>query len=112
MSWSASARGAAEKYSASRRCRPPSSAPMVSRRLAARAQPGVRVQVAAGERIPVDGKVIVGGVEIDASPVTGETISFGQIGSVVHAGTLNLGQPIMVQATATDDNTLVAEIAH
>jgi Cu2+-exporting ATPase len=83
------------------------------RRLAARAlEPGMRVQVAAGERIPVDGRVIVGETEIDASLITGETIPApAKPGSVVHAGTLNLGQPIMVQATATDDNTLVAEIA-
>jgi Cu2+-exporting ATPase len=83
------------------------------RRLSARAlEPGMRVQVAAGERIPVDGKIIAGETEIDASLITGETIPApARIGSVVHAGTLNLGQPIMVEATATDDNTLVAEIA-
>ncbi len=83
------------------------------RRLAARAlEPGMRVLVAAGERIPVDGKVIEGKTEIDASLITGETIPAPvKSGSVVHAGTMNLGQPIMVQATATDDNTLVAEIA-
>jgi Cu2+-exporting ATPase len=83
------------------------------RRLAARAlEPGMRVLVAAGERIPVDGKVIEGKTEIDASLITGETTpALVKSGSVVHAGTMNLGQPIMVQATATDDNTLVAEIA-
>jgi Cu2+-exporting ATPase len=85
----------------------------VARRVAARAlAPGMRVQVAAGERIPVDGRIIDGETEIDASLITGETIpAVASRGSMVHAGTLNLGQPILVEATATDDNTLVAEIA-
>lgn len=84
-----------------------------ARRVAARAlTPGMRVQVAAGERVPVDGKIIDGDTEIDTSLITGETIpAAASRGSSVHAGTLNLGRPILVEATATDDNTLVAEIA-
>ncbi len=68
-----------------------------------------RVQVAAGERIPVDGRILDGSTGIDSSLITGETIPvLAGRGSMVHAGTLNLGHPILVEATATDDNTLVA----
>jgi Cu2+-exporting ATPase len=83
------------------------------RRLAARALvPGMRVQVAAGERIPVDGCVISGATHVDTSLITGETVPRKAArGDIVHAGTVNLASGIMVEATATDDNTLLADIA-
>lgn len=85
----------------------------VVRRLAARAlAPGMRVQVAAGERIPVDGRVLSGSTLVDTSLITGETVPRkAVVGELVHAGTVNLASAITVQATATDDNTLLAEIA-
>lgn len=83
------------------------------RRLPARAlTPGMRVLVAAGERIPVDGKVMSGRSEIEESLITGETLPrLLQTGATVHAGTVNITTPIEVEATATDDATLIAEIA-
>lgn len=83
------------------------------RRLAARAlSPGMRVQVAAGERIPVDGCVISGATHVDTSLITGETVPRkAGLGDIVHAGTVNLASGIVVEATATDDNTLLADIA-
>ncbi len=85
----------------------------IARRIPARAlAPGMRVHVAAGERIPVDGRIAVGQTEIDESLITGETVPRrAASGELVHAGTMNLSQPVTVEATATDDNTLVAEIA-
>jgi Cu2+-exporting ATPase len=85
----------------------------VARRVPARAlTPGMRVQVAVGERIPVDGRLIEGETEIEESLITGETVPrHATPGSAVHAATLNVTRPITVEATATDDNTLVAEIA-
>ncbi len=83
------------------------------RRLPARAlAPGMRVQVPAGERIPVDGRVLGGSTYIDTSLITGESVP-RQAGSgeLVHAGTVNLTSAITVEATATDENTLLAEIA-
>ncbi|MFA5898538.1 MAG: heavy metal translocating P-type ATPase [Hyphomicrobium sp.] len=83
------------------------------RRLPARALvSGMRVQVAAGERIPVDGRVLSGATHVDTSLITGESVPRrAAIGDVVHAGTVNLDRAIVVEATATDDNTLLADIA-
>jgi P-type Cu2+ transporter len=84
-----------------------------ARRMAARAlTPGMRVQVAAGERIPVDGRLITGESEIDESLITGETLPrWAAPGADVHAGTVNMTRAVTVEATATDDSTLLAEIA-
>lgn len=83
------------------------------RRMSARAlNPGMNVQVAAGERIPVDGRIVRGRTDVDTSLITGETLPQAVApGSAVHAGTVNLSGPIVVEATATDDSTLLAEIA-
>ncbi len=82
-------------------------------RMPARAlTPGMRVQVAAGERIPVDGRIVAGTTDIDESLITGETLPrVAAAGGMVHAGTVNMAAPITIEATATDDNTLLAEIA-
>ena len=72
----------------------------------------MRVQMPAGERIPVDGRVLSGETHVDTSLITGESIPRRTAaGEIVHAGTLNLARAITVEATATDDNTLLAEIA-
>jgi len=83
------------------------------RRVQARAlRPGMRIQVAAGERVPVDGRVMSGATLIDTGLITGETVPRpAGVGAVVHAGTVNLERSIIVEATATDDNTLLADIA-
>ena len=83
------------------------------RRLSARALlPGMRVQVAAGERIPVDGRVLDGETHVDTSLITGESVPRPTArGEIVHAGTVNLTRAILVEAAATDNNTLLAEIA-
>lgn len=84
----------------------------VVRRLSARMlTPGMRVQVAAGERIPVDGRILRGNTHIDTSLITGETLPRKAAAQgLVHAGTTNLTRAITVEATATDDNTLLADI--
>ncbi|MCC7253852.1 heavy metal translocating P-type ATPase [Hyphomicrobium sp.] len=84
----------------------------VERRPARALAPGMRIQVAAGERIPVDGRIVVGATDIDESLITGETLPRGaEPGAEVHAGTVNMTRAITVEATATDSNTLLAEIA-
>jgi Cu2+-exporting ATPase len=82
------------------------------RRMPARAlTPGMRVLVAAGERIPVDGRLMAGASEVEESLITGETVPrLVRAGGHVHAGTVNITTPIEVEATATDENTLIAEI--
>jgi Cu2+-exporting ATPase len=74
-------------------------------------RPGACVLVARGERIPVDGRVRQGRSEVDSSLVTGESLpaAVGQ-GEMVYAGTLNLGDALVVETTASDRDTFLAEI--
>ena len=82
-------------------------------RLGARALlPGMRILTAAGERFAVDGRVVEGLGEVDESLITGETAPRRVApGALIHAGTVNLAGSLVTEATATDDNTLLAEIA-
>ena len=74
--------------------------------------PGDRIHVGAGERIPVDGKMLSVRSEIDTSLVTGESLPRPVVtGEEVYAGTVNMGQPMEIEATAIDDGTLLAKIA-
>jgi Cu2+-exporting ATPase len=81
-------------------------------RLPARAlSPGMRILTAAGERFAVDGRVIEGRGEVDESLITGETAPRSvSPGALVYAGTVSLTSPFVTVATATDENTLLAEI--
>jgi Cu2+-exporting ATPase len=73
--------------------------------------PGMRVFVAAGERIPVDGRIVSGRSEVDTSLVTGESVPrAAAVGAEVFAGTLNLGAPLEIEVSAAGDGTLLAEI--
>ncbi|MBR0552024.1 heavy metal translocating P-type ATPase [Stakelama marina] len=82
------------------------------RRAADEIAPGMRVLVAAGERIGVDGEVIEGASSVDRSLVTGESdpVAIGE-GDPVLAGTINLDQPITIRTTASGAATVVADIA-
>ncbi|WP_417843664.1 heavy metal translocating P-type ATPase metal-binding domain-containing protein [Thalassospira sp.] len=76
-----------------------------------KAQPGMVVLVAAGERVGIDGDIIEGQSDIDTSVISGESLpSPVNVGSRVFAGTMNLSAPVRVQITATGDSTLLAEI--
>jgi P-type Cu2+ transporter len=82
-------------------------------RVTARAlAPGMRVLTAAGERFAVDGRVIEGRGQVDQSLITGETMPRAvDIDALIYAGTVNLSGPLVTEATATDQNTLLAEIS-
>ena len=81
-------------------------------RLPARAlTPGMRILVATGERIGADGKIVEGRGAIDESLITGEAEPVtAEPGRQVFAGTLNMGAPLVIEATATNESTLLAEI--
>jgi len=82
------------------------------RRVAAAAlEPGMRVLVAAGERVPADGRVLSASSELDISLLNGETVP-QQVGvnDRVFAGTVNLGQPLTLEVSAVGEGTLLAEI--
>lgn len=85
----------------------------VTRRVSTRdLAPGARVLTASGERFAVDGRIVDGDSEIDESLITGETRPrSATVGASVYAGTVNLGQPVTIEAVATGEGTLVAEIA-
>ncbi len=72
---------------------------------------GSLVLVAAGARVPVDGRISDGISELDTSLVTGETAPCPvRPGERVFAGTLNLSAPLMIEASAGGEATLLAEI--
>jgi Cu2+-exporting ATPase len=82
------------------------------RRTAADVAPGMKILVAAGERIGVDGVIEQGHSNVDRSLVTGESMpESATIGSIVLAGTINLTAPLTVRATAAGDATAIADIA-
>jgi Cu2+-exporting ATPase len=73
--------------------------------------PGMRVLLAAGERVPVDGKVEIGSSELDCALVTGESAPQTVMpGQDLRAGTLNLVAPITMVATARADQSFLAEM--
>lgn len=73
--------------------------------------PGQIIQVIAGDKIPVDGKVISGVSDIDTSIVTGETVpQKTEKDDLVYAGTINLNGTLTIEITATTGNTLLDEI--
>ena len=75
-------------------------------------KPHMKLMVAAGERIAADGIVLEGASDVDQSLITGETVpKFVTVGDRVHAGTLNTNSPLSIETTATDENTLLAELA-
>src|SRR5262249_29558698 len=74
-------------------------------------EPGMTILLAAGERVPVDARVIGGQSEIDCSLVSGETIPRPvAAGSVLQAGTLNLTGPLTIAATAAAKDSFLAEM--
>jgi Cu2+-exporting ATPase len=78
---------------------------------AAALQPGDRIMVRPGDRLPADGVVVAGTSEVDESLVTGETISrtLG-IGAAAYAGSLNHSGALTVRVTAAGERTLLDEI--
>ncbi|WP_192180371.1 MULTISPECIES: cation-translocating P-type ATPase [Mesorhizobium] len=74
-------------------------------------EPGMQLLIAAGERIPVDGKIIRGSSDLDCSLVSGEstprTVTSGE---AVQAGILNLTGPLTVEATGAAKDSFLAEM--
>lgn len=74
-------------------------------------EPGMRIEVAAGQRFAADGVVETGASDVDSSLVTGESLPQAVTkGSPVFAGTLNISAPMIVTVTARDETSLLAEI--
>jgi P-type Cu2+ transporter len=77
----------------------------------AEVEPGMRMIVPAGERVPVDGRVELGESDLDRAIVTGESVPLAvRPGSLVQAGTLNLAAPLTITATASEQDSFLAEM--
>jgi Cu2+-exporting ATPase len=74
-------------------------------------KPGMRIALAAGDRIPVDGTISVGTSELDCTITTGETAPrHVEMGSGVQAGMLNLSGPLTMIASKRADASFLAEM--
>lgn len=74
-------------------------------------RPSMRIILAVGERVPVDAVVISGHSDLDCSIATGESVPVPVMqGSQIRAGTMNLTAPLTIQATASADNSFLAEM--
>jgi Cu2+-exporting ATPase len=74
-------------------------------------EPGMRVLLVAGDRVPVDGTVAEGVSDLDCAIATGEsTPSRVEPGAAVRAGTLNLTGPLAILATARAQGSFLAEM--
>ncbi len=75
-------------------------------------QPGDRLRVRPGEKVPVDGVVIMGRSVVDESMVTGESLPVEkQPGDKVIGGTLNGTGSLVIQAEKVGAETLLSQIA-
>ncbi|MGV0026388.1 heavy metal translocating P-type ATPase [Phormidesmis priestleyi] len=78
-----------------------------------RVQLGQWLQVLPGEKIPVDGEVVVGQTTVDESMLTGEPVPVQkQPGDRLSAGTLNQSGAIALRATRIGKDTTLARIIH
>jgi P-type Cu+ transporter len=76
-----------------------------------RVQPGDRLRVRPGEKMPVDGVVLEGASSVDESMVTGEPIPVEkQAGDRVIAGTVNGTGSFVMRAERVGSDTLLAQI--
>ena len=72
---------------------------------------GSTVIVRPGEKIPLDGRVVVGTSRVDQAPITGESVPVEKVaGSEVYAGTINGDGLIEVETTKEAGDTTLAKI--
>lgn len=74
-------------------------------------EPGMRILLVAGDRVPVDGVVAEGVSDLDQAIATGESEPRHVApGSAIQAGTLNLTGPLTLTATARARDSFLAEM--
>jgi len=78
---------------------------------AADVEPGTRILVKPGERVPLDGVVTNGMSGVDESPITGESMPVDkQEGAAVFAGSINGGGALTIETTKAAGETTVAHM--
>jgi Cu2+-exporting ATPase len=71
-----------------------------------RLRPGDRVHVALGASFPADGRLIEGGTQVDESLLTGESLPVRRdLGDEVVGGSVNLGNPVLMQVERVGADT-------
>jgi Cu+-exporting ATPase len=74
-------------------------------------QPGDRLRVRPGEKVPVDGEIIEGRSSLDESMVTGESMPVSkEVGGKVIAGTLNRSGSFAMRAEKVGSDTMLSQI--
>lgn len=74
-------------------------------------KPGEWLRILPGEKIPVDGKIVVGTTTVDESMLTGESLAVTKTGSdLVSAGTINQSGVITIEVTSIGRDTTLAKI--
>ncbi len=74
-------------------------------------RPGERVQLLAGDRVPVDGVVVEGESAVDVSSLTGETLPIEAApGTELASGSLNLEGTLLLEVTRVGAETALARI--
>lgn len=74
-------------------------------------QPGDEFQVLAGERVPVDGRILFGRANIDESYLTGESRPIKRgLNDEVRAGSLLLDHPLNIRATHVGAESSIGQI--
>ena len=77
----------------------------------AEVRPGQRFVVPAGERIPLDGRVVAGSSAVNQAPITGESVPIEkERDAEVFAGTINGDGALTIEATKTVEDTTLARI--
>lgn len=78
---------------------------------AASLRSGQRIQIAPGEKIAVDGKILQGASACDESTLTGESLPVEKsVRQPVYAGTLNLSGSLTVEVTGAGRDTALARV--
>ena len=74
-------------------------------------QPGDRLRVRPGEKVPVDGEIVEGRSSLDESMVTGESMPVTkEVGGKVIAGTLNRSGGFVMRAEKVGSDTMLSQI--
>ena len=74
-------------------------------------RPGMKITVAPGGKVPVDGVILSGKSDFDRALVTGESMPETLVtGDIVHAGTINISGPVIIRVEAVGEDTLLSEI--